>query len=106
MVEIANGRFSLAGKVLRRAIVSDVGRRRLWVVDLETFKTVSEPKLDAYAPGPLAVNGRGDLLAVACPEVDIENRWSAAARLSNQEFPRIFCTKAGPRLAYRDGENS
>lgn len=53
---------------LRRVFVSDLGARKLRVVDLDSFKTVSSRELDGHGPGPLALNARGDLLAVLCPE--------------------------------------
>jgi serine/threonine protein kinase/Tol biopolymer transport system component len=55
-------------KRCQRIFVSDPGQRKIHVVDLRTFKARSDLKLGEFGPGPLAMNGRDDVLCVVSPE--------------------------------------
>jgi serine/threonine protein kinase len=74
--------------VLKRAFVSDSVQRRIWTVDLESFRSIGGMELDGYAPGTLVMSPSDDLLAVLCPQ----NR-------------KLFCLdpKTGTILARGDG---
>lgn len=60
-----------ASSRLKRLFVSDPGRRKIWVVDLEEFKPVSSIELDGHVPGALAISAEDNLLAVLCPTTRI-----------------------------------
>jgi len=59
--------IAIAGKT-GRLFVADYGHRKIWAVDLKTFKPVAEIAVAGHAPETLAVHeGRG-LLVALCPD--------------------------------------
>jgi len=55
--------------ILKRAYVSDGTHRKIWVVDLETFKATSEIELEGPAPTELVTHSDRNLLAALCPDL-------------------------------------
>jgi Tol biopolymer transport system component len=52
---------------LQRAFVSDGGQKKIWVVDLRTFRPASSFELDGHSPGRLVTDSSEKLLVVAAP---------------------------------------